>query len=480
LQHSRISLAPSADAQAELEIERMLEQVLEQVRLATCATAAAVALQTGNEMVCRAAAGPNAPDVGVRLDMSSGLSGACVRTREMQYCEDTERDPRVNAEASRRLEVRSVLVVPLLEDDRLLGVLEILSPHAAAFGRRDLENLEILGQAIVKNLRAMRGAAPPAPKAADDSSANRQVAASSVKAAVPVPTPEAEKTQAAAAETPRFAWPTAKPKSNHDTVAAAESEAAAEPALPVEAGNWVVAASSNQSRPAQRAREWGTDFFMVAVIAAAVILGWTVGRPRWQRSYGADRKAGASSGQVSTLSDPADNRSTTPAGKTADSDAVEASDVALKPGNMPLTKPSRSEAAGGLVVYQDGKVIFRQDSRPGPVGKASVNFQTASPQPAEKVATIFLSPEMASARLLQRIEPIYPESALELHIQGEVELDAIVGKDGSVQQLTLVSGDSLLAAAAADAVRQWRFRPYVSEGHAVDFTTRVTVVFRLP
>src|ERR1700722_20324511 len=71
LQHSGISFSPSAETSAGLELERVLDQVLEQVRLATSATAAAIALQTGDGMVCRAAAGANAPDVGVRLEVSS-------------------------------------------------------------------------------------------------------------------------------------------------------------------------------------------------------------------------------------------------------------------------------------------------------------------------------------------------------------------------------------------------------------------------
>jgi protein TonB len=75
---------------------------------------------------------------------------------------------------------------------------------------------------------------------------------------------------------------------------------------------------------------------------------------------------------------------------------------------------------------------------------------------------------------------VYPEPALEQRIQGEVELEALVGKDGFVEQLKLVSGDAQLAAAAADAVRRWRFRPYQSDGQAVEFSTHVSVDFRLP
>ena len=212
----------------------------------------------------------------------------------------------------------------------------------------------------------------------------------------------------------------------------------------------------------------------------AVILGWTVGRPRWQRVTSTLKKQPAIAAPASASSGSGETRSTPPATKSADPDTVESADESTRPGVTPPAS-SRAETVGGLVVYQDGKVIFRQNPRSGPPGRASAKFGTARPDSdtTERVAAIFLAPQMASGRLLQRIEPVYPESALQLHIQGEVELEALVGKDGSVEQLKLVSGDSQLAAAAADAVRQWRFRPYQSDGKDVEFSTRLTVEFRL-
>jgi protein TonB len=79
-----------------------------------------------------------------------------------------------------------------------------------------------------------------------------------------------------------------------------------------------------------------------------------------------------------------------------------------------------------------------------------------------------------------RIEPEYPETAREQHIQGPVVLEALVGKDGGVEKLSTVSGDSQLAAAATDAVRQWRFKPFYQNGSPEDFQTQITVSFRLP
>ena len=97
----------------DLALDLVLNEVVEEARLATRASGAAIALARDGEMVCRATTGGNAPDLGVRLETTSGLSGACLQTGTIQQCGDTETDPRVNAEACRRLGVRSILVLPL-------------------------------------------------------------------------------------------------------------------------------------------------------------------------------------------------------------------------------------------------------------------------------------------------------------------------------------------------------------------------------
>jgi len=65
-------------------------------------------------------------------------------------------------------------------------------------------------------------------------------------------------------------------------------------------------------------------------------------------------------------------------------------------------------------------------------------------------------------------------------VQGPVVLSVLVDTDGMVEQVHVVSGEPQLAGAAEDAVRQWRFQPYLSHGQAAEFETRVTVNFALP
>src|SRR5579863_8098424 len=149
---------------ADLALDLVLNEIVEHARLATGATAAAIALARGDEIVCRATTGANAPDLGVQLNVHSGLSGACVQSKKWQRCDDTEADSRVNAEVCRSLGVRSILVFPVVREDELLGVFEIFSPRPNAFSDREIQTLQALSRSIVNNVnRAADVVAPPAP-----------------------------------------------------------------------------------------------------------------------------------------------------------------------------------------------------------------------------------------------------------------------------------------------------------------------------
>jgi periplasmic protein TonB len=86
--------------------------------------------------------------------------------------------------------------------------------------------------------------------------------------------------------------------------------------------------------------------------------------------------------------------------------------------------------------------------------------------------------QLDEGQLLNRVEPVYPHIAAISGIQGQVKLHAIIGRDGRIQSLNLVSGHPLLAHAALEAVEQWRYRPYVLNGERVEVETFITVNFR--
>ena len=93
---------------------------------------------------------------------------------------------------------------------------------------------------------------------------------------------------------------------------------------------------------------------------------------------------------------------------------------------------------------------------------------------------VSLAEDLSQALLLQTVKPGYPEQALKAGLQGAVILQAWIGKDGSIRDLKLVDGSLLLGQAAVKAVKQWRYKPYLRNGVAVEAETFVTVNFKLP
>ncbi len=100
-------------------------------------------------------------------------------------------------------------------------------------------------------------------------------------------------------------------------------------------------------------------------------------------------------------------------------------------------------------------------------------------QPTAAHASVHASKEEMTALVLKKIPPEYPEAAKKAHIQGQVILKAIIGKSGDVENLQIVSGHPQLAPAAIEAVKQWKYRPYLQQGQPVEVETEVTVNFTL-
>jgi protein TonB len=86
---------------------------------------------------------------------------------------------------------------------------------------------------------------------------------------------------------------------------------------------------------------------------------------------------------------------------------------------------------------------------------------------------------MMEGLLIHRVEPLYPIPAKAARIEGTVHLQAIISKGGRIERLQVLDGHPMLAGAALEAVRQWRYRPYVLNGEAIEVETQVTVNFVL-
>jgi len=420
----------------ELALDLALNELVVRATSATEASAAALALARGGEMVCRATTGDHAPDLGVPLSTREGLSGACLHSRCPQLCHDTESDPRVDAAASRRLGVRSMLIVPAIDGDDLVGVLEVFSPHPGAFS----DSHQILLETFARDCARLR----------------------------------------------RFAlelaeWPPERPHRLEEEGSDVDTRLAALPASVPASGGTSLEISGLRSPfadsslpaldsfPPGKFRSASDSWVLILgtlVIAAAAALSFLIGsRTGWLRSFSPPQTQRATPKAGGSESAHQANLSTPPAQQG-------------KSSRSPSTAPPVPQS-GGLVVYEHNKVVFRMKPPPSkPAAGQSANGSTTAMSAA--AARIWLAPDAAEARLRHRVEPQYPAEALSAHRTGEVVLEVFVGEDGSVASIRTVSGDPLLAGAAADAVRNWRYEPYRVHGHPAEFQTEVTLRFALP
>jgi periplasmic protein TonB len=90
-----------------------------------------------------------------------------------------------------------------------------------------------------------------------------------------------------------------------------------------------------------------------------------------------------------------------------------------------------------------------------------------------------ISQGVVEGLLIHQVRPAYPSLAMQAHIQGEVVLHAIIGSNGGILDLRAVSGHPMLVPAALDAVRQWRYKPYMLNGRPVEVETLITIRFVL-
>ncbi len=98
--------------------------------------------------------------------------------------------------------------------------------------------------------------------------------------------------------------------------------------------------------------------------------------------------------------------------------------------------------------------------------------------PKPSLATIKISQGVSQGLLIKQVQPIYPSAALKVHAQGAVQIEATINKEGTVINTKVLRGDAVLARAALDAVRQWRYKPYYLDGEPVEIQTQITVNFK--
>lgn len=107
-------------------------------------------------------------------------------------------------------------------------------------------------------------------------------------------------------------------------------------------------------------------------------------------------------------------------------------------------------------------------------------MSTAGASLPQHTQQVKVSQGVSQGLLTKRVEPVYPSLAKQMHIQGAVELQANIGTDGTIKSVKVISGESVLARAAIDAVKQWKYKPYYLGDQPVEIQTQITVNFKIP
>jgi TonB family protein len=189
--------------------------------------------------------------------------------------------------------------------------------------------------------------------------------------------------------------------------------------------------------------------------------------------------------------------STKPAGKTSGSDKTGSDKTGSDKAGSDKTGPDKTgaakSAAAPLMVKRGTAPTLQSEGAasdalaPSMTGIATTgaaapppNLGSTGTAPKPVLQTMSISQGVSRGLLIHQVSPIYPKAALAMRIEGAVELTTTISKSGDITHVKIVSGDPQLAKAAADAVKQWKYKPYLLNGEPVDIQTVVTVNFKMP
>ncbi len=147
------------------------------------------------------------------------------------------------------------------------------------------------------------------------------------------------------------------------------------------------------------------------------------------------------------------------------------------PKDIKIIKEDAPDMSAGMTGGVVGGVAGGQMG--GVIGGVIGGVGAAPPPPKPTQTRIRQGGNVTAAKLINRVQPQYPPLARQTRISGTVRLHAIIGKNGQVEQLEVMSGHPLLVQAALDAVRQWKYQPTQLNGEPVEVDTTIDVIFSL-
>jgi protein TonB len=170
--------------------------------------------------------------------------------------------------------------------------------------------------------------------------------------------------------------------------------------------------------------------------------------------------------------------------------------AAAAPAPSSNESPAPSPAAPALVVHNEGSRPASKagatDSESAPSASALGLTANADPNALSAIGNapaavpkatnqvIRVSQGVSEGLILKKVAPRYPAQALSMRLEGSVQMQATVSKDGSITNVKVLNGDALLARSAVEAVKQWKYKPYYLDGEPVEIQTQITINFKLP
>jgi protein TonB len=299
----------------------------------------------------------------------------------------------------------------------------------------------------------------------------------------------------------------AEPKSVVEKVAAPESVAIADLSAP--AASTVVPFGSALEQGSKPAAGGGSKKILLAVAAVVLIAGggyeawmlWgrgnaaapahVVAQPVTSAAPTTSAAAATAAAKVAPSVPPVAVPSSTSTDNTSNSEATEP--IAPPKKIAETGAPAVKEAAKPIAIKSGGAKSAAAVDAPAPnmianmvaiaaPGNRAVlpNLMAGSKAPAPVLQNLNVSQGVSRGLLVKEVPPAYPPTALRMRVEGAVELMATISKNGDISAVKVLSGDPQLSHAAAEAVRKWKYKPYLLNGEPVEIQTQVTVKFKLP
>jgi len=493
-----------------------LAVVAQRAQAFTNASGVAIALSEGNadEIVCRARSGASAPEVGAALRVNGTFTGLCIQTGKELRCDDCETDTRVDTAAIRALGIRSMVVTPIREENRVVGVLAAFAPTPHAFTITHVAVLKTMADQISALLQKERRAREENPQVEAPRPSIPAITAKPVAGPTPTQTqPPAQAAPPAVVIKPSSSGPrgAATAPAKAETIKSAPLEVVPLATPPRKEEKRADAAPRANfgtfDSVAAEDKKSGNKFMLVGVVAVLVIAAAStfaflkMQKPKTSAPQPTQEAANvppatgfAPAGNAQPTSSSANT--TAPAASSTIATPQATRPVAEKPSAKIVAERNSSPAEKPVVAEKPASVatlgstgtsrIATQNTAPEVAPSFTADTANSSAPLSTLARPVASSTPSAAAIEQSQLEPlqvlrpgplVYPAIAKARGITGPAVVLVTVGKDGKPYNPKYISGQPIFKDAAIQAVMGYQFKPAKLNGQAIEQSTTIRLNF---